>query len=178
MTFIKQVTDHGRVVGEIKVSKMTRKNHEKSSFMFQDLFSYLGLKEAKAVDLEQDYVYDINYLFVEEGHRRRGLGSRLISEAMTELRIKDSNIANVIVSVRSSLTTKEFPVEPGIEGYNRVLERNKKFYEKNYFVDVNDDIGYYECSTVMIRNTPALHKLQAIIESDQIKRGNRKDERK
>ena len=172
MVVIKQVTEHGRIVGEIKVSKIDRKDHENGALVFRDLFYYLGLKEAKAVNLEQNYVYDITSIFVEEGYRRKGLGCRLISEAITELRTKDRNISNVIILVRSSLTTREFPTEPSAVAYKRILERNKKFYEKNYFVDVNDDIGNYQFTTIMIRNTTSLSRLQTIIKSVQIKRGS------
>lgn len=168
----RKLTKDGIVVGEIAVQKVPRYLNERSLFMFRDIFYYLGKKEAKVLNVEQDYFYNISVLYVDEWNRKKGLGSRLIQEAMVELRTKDGNLSNVIIAVKSNVLQREYPKEPTQEIYNSVLERNARFYKRNGFVDVNSFIGQYQLGTVMIYNNPAYKNFMSIYRTDQVKKGH------
>ena len=168
----KKLTKDGIVVGEIAVQKVPRYLNENSLFMFRDIFYYLGTKEAKALNMEQDYFYNISNLYVDELNRKKGIGSRLVHEAITGLRSKDSNLSNVIIAVKSNVLQREFPKEPTQEIYDVILDRNAKFYKRNGFVDVNSFIGQYQLGTVMIYDNPAYKSFMLVYKTDQAKKGN------
>ena len=160
---IKTLEKDGKIIAEISIKKMTREENKDGAVMFQNLFWYLGQKDF--VDIEKDYVYYIDSIYVEPEYRRKGYGSVILSRALGSIKKEEPKFSKVLVVAKSCLMTREFPEEPDNLTYNRILSRNGLFYEKNKFISVNDIIGNYGSSEVFMFNGPACKKFIACLES-------------
>ena len=110
----------------IKILEHKKDKPDSHSFMVEDIF---GLSE----DIKE--VIEVSDMYIDKKMRGREIGKYIISQALEVY--KDS-----IICLATGAIKREYPEEPSVEEYDKLLEGLSRYYTRLGFVSINNYVGY------------------------------------
>lgn len=125
---------------------------EGQPFALHDLLSFI-----QKFDNKRDIIFIDTFIATPET-RDSGEAELLLSDFISQF--EDSGEFILLVS---SMSKKQFPIEPTREEMNIYLEDMDEFLLRNNFINVNDLIGNYETKTAYLYNNNAYEILNTLL---------------